>query len=166
MRFKFKIPIGDWSADGHGKCEELVINCNYPVEAVQQAYKDSCQLTGVSFDHTDYRGRDWREADKYQVATGYLDCRITPEVEAIFREHGIEVRENDEYYGEYENEEDQEDREDVEIDGVNHFLELLMTFIKLSLPNLQYEVVNDGLPYLNGYWNDALNVQFGYGLFD
>lgn len=166
MRFKFKIPIGDWSGDGHSQCDTFVLKCNYPVEAVRQAYKDSCKLTRISFNHNnDFTGikRDWKEAQRYQIAAGYQDSTITRQVEKALAEHGIQVREENEYDGEYENE---DDREDVWIDGPEHFIELLMKFIKLSLLDLEYEIIDDGLPYLNGYWNADLNVQFGYGLYN
>jgi hypothetical protein len=48
---KFIILIGDWSSDGHGKSESFVLNGNYPVKMLRQAYKDSCKLTGVQFNH-------------------------------------------------------------------------------------------------------------------
>lgn len=29
-----------------------------------------------------------------------------------------------------------------------------------------YQIVKENYPYINGHWNDNLNVGFGYGLFD
>ena len=50
------------------------------------------------------------------------------------------------------------------------FAELILEFIKLSLPDLAYKQVGymkrEKVPFLNGYWNKSLNVQFGYGLFE
>lgn len=36
--YQFKIPIGDWSGDGHGKCTWFVVNSNKPVEEWRKAY--------------------------------------------------------------------------------------------------------------------------------
>lgn len=37
-RHRFKIPIGDWSGDGHGKCDYFEATAAKPVEAVREAY--------------------------------------------------------------------------------------------------------------------------------
>lgn len=34
----FRIPIGDWSGDGHGKCDWYTARSNKPVEEVREAY--------------------------------------------------------------------------------------------------------------------------------
>jgi hypothetical protein len=36
--FKFRLPIGDWSNDGHGKCDYFVVSSNEPVEKVREAH--------------------------------------------------------------------------------------------------------------------------------
>ena len=36
--YKFVIPIGDWSEDGHGKHDDYVVTSNKPVEAVREAH--------------------------------------------------------------------------------------------------------------------------------
>jgi hypothetical protein len=155
MKYKFKIPIGDWSDDGHGKCDEYTINCSHPVSEVRQGYKDSCKLTGISFNHNqDYTGKNLGYGSPYQIATEYESSTISEEALEILKEHKIdfdfEVEEDEEYY----------------IEGSEEFLKLLMAFIKLSIPDLKYEITGEDLEYLNGYWNKDLNVQFGYGLFE
>lgn len=37
-RFRFKIPIGDWSGDGHGQCDYYEATAAKPVEAAREAY--------------------------------------------------------------------------------------------------------------------------------
>ena len=44
------------------------------------------------------------------------------------------------------------------------FTSLILDFIKVSLPDLTYEIVEDDIPNINGFWGN-LNVTFGYGLF-
>lgn len=37
-RYKFQIPIGDWSKDGHGKCDYYDATAAKPIEDVREAY--------------------------------------------------------------------------------------------------------------------------------
>ena len=37
-RYAFRIPIGDWSDDGHGKCDWVDATAAKPVEGVREAY--------------------------------------------------------------------------------------------------------------------------------
>lgn len=162
---KFKVVIGDWSDDGHGKSDKFVFKGNYPVETLRQAYKDSCKLTGVQFNHNqDYTGIEidknlpyqmrWGEEDKRRVCTEYGNNFIDMFAYNILKEFGLDVEGCDE-----------------EID-IERFVEILLSFIKLSLPDFQYEEAPykrselKEIPPLNGYWNKDLNVQFGYGLYD
>ena len=162
--FKFKIPIGDWSKDGHNQCEIFDIEANHPVEEIRQAYKDSCKLTGISFNHNqDYTGLnlpyDHPESEDRQICTEYESGNISKLAEDILRKHGLDVRDGYDYYEKHQDEE-------VNIDGCEHFIEILMKFIKLSLPDMEYKIVKNDVPFLNGFWNKDLNVQFGYGLFN
>jgi len=38
MKHRFKLPVGDWSDDGHGKCDWHMIESNKPVEIWREAY--------------------------------------------------------------------------------------------------------------------------------
>lgn len=38
MKYKFQIPIGDWSGDGHNNVEWFICSSNKPVEEVREAY--------------------------------------------------------------------------------------------------------------------------------
>lgn len=38
MRYTFRIPIGDWSGDGHGQVEWVHATAAKPIEAVREAY--------------------------------------------------------------------------------------------------------------------------------
>ena len=40
--YTFRIPIGDWSNDGHGRCEWFTVQSNKPVEDVQEAHFKGC----------------------------------------------------------------------------------------------------------------------------
>jgi hypothetical protein len=36
-RYLIKFPIGDWSDDGHGKCEWFIVKSNMPLQIVREA---------------------------------------------------------------------------------------------------------------------------------
>ena len=38
QRYTFKIPIGDWSKDGHGQCEWYFATANKPVDDVRKTF--------------------------------------------------------------------------------------------------------------------------------
>lgn len=149
-----KIPIGDWSKDGHNQCDILEYESNYPVQQLQQAYKDSCKLTGLQFNHgdDDYTGiiPDWNSPRI--ICAEYEDSELSSLAQMILKDHGCDLDEilaNGQY---------------LEVDS---FTSLLLWFIGLSMPTdwICERIVSEG-EYLNGFWNNNLNVQFGYGLFN
>jgi hypothetical protein len=74
----------------------------------------------------------------------------------ILRSHGIDVLEGfDKNYV---------DEESFHFDWVEHFVEILLKFIKLSLPELEIKVIKDKIEWIN--WYGDFCHQFGYGLFD
>ena len=67
---KMYLVLGDWSGDGHGISEKVLIESNVSAQEIQEAYKASCKLTGVSFNHNnDYTGikRSYDDNLKYHV---------------------------------------------------------------------------------------------------
>jgi len=166
MMNKVRLTIGDWSGDGHEQSESFVYEVNKSVEEIRQAYKDSCKLTGVQFNHNqNYSGLP--EHNKYRtdlhVCTEYESGSMSIAAYKKLKSFGLDA------YN-YSIEEVEEEEECV-FDADN-FAELIMEFIKLSLPDLTYEEAPfkkselKTMPAINGWWNPDLNVQFGYGLFD
>lgn len=47
--YTFKLPIGDFSKDGHGMCDWYRIESNYPVEDVREFYFKACEMAGFKF---------------------------------------------------------------------------------------------------------------------
>lgn len=45
--YKFNLPIGDWSNDGHGKCKYYLVESNKPVEEVREAHYRIEKVTGI-----------------------------------------------------------------------------------------------------------------------
>jgi len=162
---KMYLVLGDWSDDGHGKSQKVLIKCNKTVEEIQQGYKDSCKLTGVSFNDyccgDNYTGLSRKDESKYQVCCEYEDGYLSKQVIEIFeslncpRELLGNKKEKDEEYSEY-----------VCMVDTEIFTKVWLWFVKLSIPDLEYNLnKKDEIPYINGYYNKALNSGFGYGIF-
>lgn len=160
--------LGDWSDDGHGKYEKVLMESNVDVAIIQKAYKDSCKLTGVSFNHNDdYTGlnRQYMEATEYQIATEYERRGIPAKSVTELLKHGFEENFLDKY--DFEGwKKTVESGDDLHYDDL--FVDLWIWFVKLSLPEntiLKKADAKNDIPVINGYWNKNLNVQFGYGLY-
>jgi len=159
---KVKLTIGDWSQDGHNQYDEFVYESNKTVQEIRQAYKDSCKLTGLQFNiNEDYTGLNltWQhpEYNKRHICTEYEDSSVSDLAKEILKNHGIKLWE--------EGEEDY-------IESVEEFIDILIQFIKLSLPDLELKEASfkkselKNIDPINSWWNDELNHQFGYGLFN
>lgn len=48
--FKFKLPIGDWSDDGHGQCDYFIVESNKSVEDVREAHFQIVEKTGINIE--------------------------------------------------------------------------------------------------------------------
>lgn len=44
MQYKFRLPIGDWSNDGHGRCEYFTVLSNKDVDKVREFYFKAMQI--------------------------------------------------------------------------------------------------------------------------
>lgn len=154
----YKLALGDWSEDGHGISEDFLFECNYDVHKIRQAYKDSCRKLGVTFNYNeDYTELGLKYGSERQVWTEYRDDGITRTAFEILNEAGCfdEI----DYY---------EDRDKYYLEYHKDCAKLIMNFIALSLPeDFAYKLIErQDYECINGYWNDELNHQFGYGLFD
>lgn len=155
-----KLTIGDWSKDGHGCSDDIYYKVNYAVDDIQNGYKESCRQTGVQFNHnTDYTGL----GKKYDnIWTEYNDESIHPEDVKLLKKHNILTDEfiSDHYL--------------IENDGfVSGFApedaaDLIMTFIAYSMPKdfVWVKVEKPDIKAINGWWDENLNHQFGYGLYE
>lgn len=165
---KMYLVLGDWSDDGHGKYEKVLLQSNLPVKIIQEAYKDACALTGISFNNNeDYTNvkRDWEEREKHQIATRYENSFVPKTCLAILESHGIQI---EDWYTEDPSNKYSKDKEGNLIIFQEDFVNLWIAFVKLCLPQdaiLQRAPQEEEIPVINGYWNKNLNTQFGYGLF-
>jgi hypothetical protein len=145
MKHKFKIEIGDPSKDGHNQSEDRVIVSNKIKEQVREAYNKSCLLTGLVFTGNkdiivNDKKLNWRDDDysKRQICTEYESYKMSKLAEDILQTYGIKY---------------------TQIDGnVNSLVNIFLEFIKLSLPDFEYDIVENEIP--------SLGLTIGYGLFE
>lgn len=152
-RYKFKVVIGDWSGDGHSQSDEIAFIGNKPVSELREGYKNSCRKLGVAFNHPHYKNDDWTpDSARLQICTSYEESRPKPEALEILKANGLEFFD-----------------EDLVDDDILEFAQLILKFIKISIPDFEWEEAavkrSEEVEPLNGWWNAELNVQFGYGLY-
>lgn len=81
--YKFRMPIGDWSDDGHGKCDYYTISSNLPIEEVREAHFKIPELTGVNIE---------------SIANNYEEGNITQETLDKLISLGVDPDKFDEPY--------------------------------------------------------------------
>lgn len=142
MMNKFKIELGDWSDDGHGKTEVYMLESDLTVAETREAYIRSINFTGIEF--------------QKEIANAYDDNTLSEIVYLNFKEHGFDFTKH----------EDEEEYEEIYI-CPDFYVEMLIWFIKLSAPESTIKVIDDEIPCFNGFWNKdpRINSHFGYGLF-
>lgn len=160
---RYKLVLGDWSEDGHGKSKDFLFDCNYNVSKIRQAYKDSCKKLGITFNYNeDYTGLNLGYGTVNQIWTEYEDSSISPFAFNILKDNNCfkNIIPDDELQ-----DMDEEDIENMCLELEECAL-LIMNFISISMPeDFTYTLVEDKVEPINGWWNPELNCQFGYGLF-
>lgn len=146
MTFKFYINIGDWSEDGHSQSDQFLMESNYSVSELQEAYKKSCEKTGIKI---------------HELCSEYGKNEVEPEiVHKLVKVFGCPLNL---CFG--EDELDEENDEPFYITSPEQMLELIIWFVKLSMPeDCTVQRTDEGIPHFNGFWGD-LNESFGYGLY-
>lgn len=143
----FKVNIGDWSNDGHGRNEVFVIDSTKSNEEVQVAFKIAAQKIGVL--STDVHPR-------FLIADDYEDSTLSDKHAEMLTNSGVQFE--DLLY----NDGDNEDPIWI-IDEPLSLVHLIMRIAQTEL-DFEYEITSDLIPNFNGFWGN-LNVSFGYGLF-
>ena len=64
--YRFKLPVGDWSSDGHCECEYYLVSSNKPVEEVREAHYKIKEKTGIDIE---------TECAEYQDNILSLSCK-------------------------------------------------------------------------------------------
>lgn len=136
--YKFTLPIGDWSDDGHCRCSWYTVQSNVPVEEVREAFFKAKQITHITPEN---------------ICCNYEDSEIKKEQYLAL---GLPEK-NYITYLDYE--------EDGYTTG-NLFAQLVLDYIMFHNPSITLELIPD-LPMLPFYGYDQHNrhiSSFGYGI--
>lgn len=146
--YKFKLPIGDWSGDGHSVCDWYIIESNYTIEYIVEMYLQACEKLGFSLDGH----------GKGAPCSEYQDYVFPKETTQALLDFGVIL--DEEYIKcllEFES-----------TDGSYVFAEIILALIRTQNPELILKIVEDDIPILKHY--DPKSKKsigfFGYGLFD
>lgn len=55
--YKFKLPIGDWSDDGHGKCDKFTVHSNVDPKELIDPYVEALEKSGLKDVCSEYEDR-------------------------------------------------------------------------------------------------------------
>ena len=139
---RFKIAVGDWSDDGHGKCEYFMVETDaIDIGQIRDAY---------------FQIKDMYNLDIGSIAKEYEESTIQTKVLELIKELGY----NNiyEYIDEYEN----------EITDPEFIADLVVFMINKVNPTLNCSLVTDDIPMLQFYGFDEKKRHLtvgGYGLF-
>jgi len=158
-----QITIGDWSDDGHDKKEHFIFVSNKTTEELQKGYLASCDKTGYTFGtNVNVNGN---VTPKARLLNAYEDSYLSPEVVDDLMKFGLpDPRDGNNLGGPHRMYEDMFSDEHGQVFFPEGCFHLVMWFISISLPDLEYEMKKSEIEQVNGYWGN-LNQQFGYGCF-
>jgi hypothetical protein len=144
-KHKWNIDIGDWSNDGHGKCESKLIESNLTHEEAREAFFKAKEKLGKSYPE--------------EICHEYEDHSVTADMLDELKGHGFEFEGCDE---------DGEGDERVVYPYTEGMLQLTLWFIKVGNPDFKYKIINPpSTPSLAFYGFDKQkrHISFiGYGV--
>lgn len=145
---KFKLPIGDWSNDGHGKCDYHIIESNKTVEEIREIYFQAKEKLGFGLEGHD----DLTPCAEYEEYT------MKQEAVDALKTFGLTITK------------EQEEQWINEYVDKNELSDLILNFLKIQDPDLILnKIPEEDMPMLPfyGYDNKQRHIDyFGYGLFD
>jgi hypothetical protein len=165
---KIDIVLGDWSDDGHGKSDKVTILINKTPSEMKQAYKASCKALGISFNHNDdFTGitdSSYEEQKMRHICSDYEDSTLNSYCYKILSDNCFQYISNSEVLDKLNDDGEDEDNQYLDDEDL---IEILMAFITYSMTDFKWKYPEAGekIPVFNGYWDDELNVQIGYGLY-
>lgn len=146
-KYNFYFPIGDWSNDGHGKCDNYPVESNKPVEVVRELYLQACDKLGFSLDgYGDLVPCSGYESSYFPLET--LERIIS--LGAVLNNDLVKFI-----------------RTDQCIETTYEFLEIILAVIKTQDPTLEISVIPQGEMFQWYGFNDQDRHigHFGSGLF-
>jgi hypothetical protein len=143
-KYQFRMPIGDWSDDGHGECNEYIIGSNKPVEEVREAHFKIEEATGI---------------DIHKIANDYMNSYMTKEQYDILQQLGLELE-----YLMQGNEDDEESYVSLDPEAMK---DVWMFLLQKADPELELvDAEENRLPMLPfyGFDDQKRHISFvGYG---
>jgi hypothetical protein len=143
---KIKFPIGDWSDDGHGKCDWFIIETNKTVEEVREIHFSCKEKLG--FDIGDLC-RDYEEHSINEEITAKLISL------GIVEENNPCIIEDERFWP-------------GEAEGSKTLCELWLDVLKYLDDTFIWTIVSEDIPCINHYAFDQKKRHLqtpGYGLF-
>ncbi len=133
---QYKIIMGDWSDDGHGKTSNYLVDIvsDHTVEQLQDNYKANCEKWGHSLKN---------------VCDDYEDWSLPEDlVEKMLADGATSVTPGTSYL------------------DYDYQLDFVMEFMGIGLDSFKWiEVKEDAVPILVGGYGAKIESSFGYGLF-
>lgn len=143
MEYKFKLPVGDWSDDGHGKCDYYIVDSNKEPKDLIDAFN--------AMDEKYHITRVCSEYEEYNVNSGFYEQM------KIFIEDIDSIFQKDEEYITFK-------------DGSESMAKLTLQLMMLEDETLKLEIVeDDSMPEFNNWFAQSQGKSLesiGYGLFD
>jgi hypothetical protein len=117
-KFRYKIPVGDWSCDGHNRYEYFYVTADKDAKAIELAYA----VAKAAYPELDYQS----------CCEEYEDSKAPEAIAAKCAEVGIELE--DGYYG-----------DDTRVFWTDTYIQYAMWFINQGDPelNLQLDDINN-----------------------
>jgi hypothetical protein len=121
MEHKFKLIVGDWSNDGHGRSDTKICICSHSAGEVMGAHKKLVSK-GINL---------LSQCEDYEVSNLGKDF-----VEKL-NEIGFDLSGFVEFYDGYS------------YVNTTEWMKLYMELAKVEIPELEYKFINDGLPSID-----------------
>lgn len=136
--------LGDWSDDGHGKTDIVMLASNLDSEEIAEAYEKASKKLGFNFIN--------------DVAADYEDNELPTDYLKKLVEYGLSLKQVFEY--EYDIERAEKALENEDSEGVplwpDSYTQIFLFIVKLGNPEFEFKILEDD--------TDRIDIG-GYGLF-
>lgn len=145
-----KLVIGDWSHDGHNQSEFVYFDSNISEAEIKEAYLNAVAKCGVGLHRARTGEQHESVCDEYEQRTIPLELKAKMEAIGVDFEKvgGYECVEGQ--WGDF---------------GGKGIAKLFLELVRAVRPDFQYDIINDRVPCINGFWSKDFNLGFGYGMY-
>jgi len=153
----FKIVVGDWSQDGHEKYQFVHFKTNLTAQEVREAYLAGVKKVGIGL----HPPEDGESHDV--VLAEYGDDHVDVPTADRLKAAGVDLDKTGAFRGEcYRSGGRALEAYSFTPDNV---AALFLELAKVARPDMQYELVDDVVECVNGYYREGFNMNLGYGVF-